>query len=90
MMESKSVSKQQPKVTLSPMLSVRRGARAVEFYKTAFGATQLFRIEAPDGAVVARLGVGESTFWVADESPESEFQSGVLGRGNGAHGDGSR
>ena len=52
------------------MLSVRGGAKAVEFYKVAFGAGELFRIEAPDGAVVAQLSVGESEFWVADESPE--------------------
>src|SRR6266567_6963948 len=56
--------------SLSPMLSVRRGAQAVDFYKAAFGATQLFRIESPDGAVVAQLAVGSSDFWVADESPE--------------------
>jgi PhnB protein len=31
---------------------------------------ELFRIEAPDGAVVAQLAVGQSDFWVADESPE--------------------
>ncbi len=37
-------------VSIAPMLSVRRGARAVEFYKTAFGATEVFRIESPDGA----------------------------------------
>ena len=52
------------------MLSVRNGAGAVEFYKTAFGCTELFRIEAPDGAVVAQLAIGQSNFWVADESPE--------------------
>jgi uncharacterized glyoxalase superfamily protein PhnB len=41
--------------SLAPMLSVRRGARTVEFYKSAFGAIEVFRIDAPDGAVVARL-----------------------------------
>ena len=56
--------------SLSPMLSVRHGAQAVEFYKAAFGAAEVFRIEAPDGAVVARLSLGESEFWVSDESPE--------------------
>ena len=55
--------------SVSPMLSVRRGARAVEFYKNAFGATELFRIESPDGAVVAELSVQGGKFWVADESP---------------------
>ena len=58
------------KTSLSPMLSVRNGAKAVEFYKAAFGAGELFRVEAPDGAVVAQLSVGEAEFWVADESPE--------------------
>jgi len=52
------------------MLSVRNGAHAVDFYKSAFGATELFRIQAPDGAVVAQLGIGKTNFWVADESPE--------------------
>ena len=52
------------------MLSVRKGAKAVEFYQSAFGATVAFRIDAPDGAVVARLSVDGAEFWVADESPE--------------------
>src|SRR5437660_3898552 len=56
--------------SIAPMLSVRNGARAVEFYKAAFGATEVFRIEAPDGAVVSRLSVEGAEFWVADESPE--------------------
>jgi len=52
------------------MLSVRNGAKAVEFYKAAFGAREAYRIDAPDGAVVARLTVDGAEFWVADESPE--------------------
>jgi PhnB protein len=69
-MPDKSPIANDPKTSISPMLSVRGGAKAVEFYKAAFGAGELFRIEAPDGAVVAHLSVGESDFWVADESPE--------------------
>src|SRR5262249_23245260 len=69
-------------VTVAPMLSVRRGAQAVEFYRAAFGATEAFRIEAPDGAVVARLAIGRSEFWVADESPEHKnFSPESLGGG---------
>jgi PhnB protein len=69
-----------PKISLAPMLSVRKGAKAVEFYKAAFGARELFRVEAPDGAVVAQLAVGESDFWVADESPENKnFSPETLG-----------
>jgi len=64
------------------MLSVRRGAQAIEFYKAAFGAGELFRIDSDDGAVVARLSVGGAEFWVADESPEhSNFSPESLGGG---------
>jgi PhnB protein len=51
------------------MLSVRRGAEAVEFYKSAFDASVVYRIDGPDGGVVARLSVDGAEFWVADESP---------------------
>lgn len=64
------------------MLSVRNGARAVEFYKTAFGANELFRIDGEGGAVVARLSVDGAEFWVADESPEHlNFSPESLGGG---------
>jgi PhnB protein len=56
--------------SISPMLSVRRGAEAVQFYKLAFGAEVVFQIEDPSGAVVAQLKVGGASFWVADESPQ--------------------
>jgi PhnB protein len=70
------------KTSIAPMLSVRRGAKAIEFYKAAFGAGELFRIDAEDGAVVARLSVGEAEFWVADESPEHKnFSPESLGGG---------
>jgi len=71
-----------PKISIAPMLSVRRGAAAIEFYKAAFGAGELYRIDAPDGAVVARLSVGEAEFWVADESTENlNFSPESLGGG---------
>ena len=40
---------------IAPMLSVRNGVRAIEFYKAAFGAGELFRLDSDSGAVVARL-----------------------------------
>lgn len=68
--------------SIAPMLSVRNGARAVEFYKSAFGAVEVFKIEAPDGAVVARLAIEGAEFWVADESPEHQnFSPESLGGG---------
>jgi PhnB protein len=57
--------------SLAPLLSVRHGAKAIEFYKAAFGAKELFRGESPDGEIVAQLSVGRSDFWLADESPEN-------------------
>jgi len=69
--------------SISPMLSVRRGAQAVEFYKSAFAAKVVYRIDAPDGAVVARLSIDGAEFWVADESPEHKnFSPETLGGGS--------
>ena len=78
--ESNDAAKRKP--SLAPMLSVRHGASAVDFYKAAFAARELFKIEAPDGSVVAQLAIGESDFWVADESPEHKnFSPETLGGG---------
>ncbi len=55
--------------TLAPWLLVRNSIQAVEFYKRAFGAEERFRLEGR-GGVVSRLAVGNSEFWVSDESPE--------------------
>ena len=52
------------------MLSVRNGAAAVDFYKAAYAAAELFVIEAGDGSIVAHLAIDGAEFWVADESPE--------------------
>jgi len=68
--------------SIAPLLSVRRGAAAVEFYKTAFGAAEVYRVEDPSGAVVSRLSVGGGEFWVSDESPEhANFSPESLGGG---------
>jgi PhnB protein len=66
-------------VSLAPMLSVRHGADAVAFYKAAFGAKELFKIE-DGGSVVAQLGIVGAKFWVADESPPHQnFSPETLG-----------
>jgi PhnB protein len=49
---------------------VRNSAKAVEFYKAAFGAVEVYRFEDPSGSVVARLSVNGAEFWLGDESPE--------------------
>ena len=55
--------------SIAPWLCVRGGARAVEFYKSAFGATEAFRI-GDDDSTVARLSIDGAEFWLSDESPE--------------------
>jgi PhnB protein len=56
--------------SLAPWLSVRNAARAVEFYKSAFGAVEVFRLDGPEGSVVARLAINGAEFWLGEESPE--------------------
>ena len=59
-------------MSVQAQLAVRRGREAVEFYKAAFGAVEVHRVGGSDEheSVVAQLAVGDSSFWVADESPE--------------------
>jgi PhnB protein len=57
--------------SIAPWLSVPLGARAVDFYRTAFGATELQRVEYEAGQIVAQLTLGEAEFWVSDEPATS-------------------
>jgi PhnB protein len=71
------------KTAIAPLLSVRHGAKAIEFYKAAFGADEVFRVDGDDGAVVAQLSVAGAEFWLADESPEHfNFSPESLGGGS--------
>ena len=71
------------KTSLAPLLSVRRGTTAIDFYKRAFGATELSRIEDDKGEVVARMAIEGAEFWLADESPQHlNFSPESLGGGS--------
>ena len=52
--------------SIAAWLSVRKSAQAVDFYKSAFGATEVFRLEDPGGGVVARLSIDGAEFWLSD------------------------
>jgi ribose 5-phosphate isomerase B len=67
-----------------PELAVEGGRAAVEFYKEAFGARELYRAGGSQEheSVVCQLAVGEASFWVADASPENlTFSPQALGGG---------
>jgi PhnB protein len=55
--------------SVTPFLCVKDAARAIEFYSKAFGATELQRIEEPDGKVNhALLKIGDSIVRLSDDS----------------------
>jgi PhnB protein len=60
--------------SIAPWLSVRNTAEAVEFYKSAFGAIEVYRLEDPSGSGVASLSIKGAVFWLSDDgnsSPEA-------------------
>ena len=58
--------------TVTPSLTVRGGARAIDFYKQAFGAQERLRVHGPDGVSImhAELQIGDSIVMLGDEYPD--------------------
>ena len=58
--------------TVTPTLVVDGAAAAIEFYRRAFGAVELFRMPAPDGQKLwhAEIQIGDSRLMLSDELPE--------------------
>jgi len=60
--------------SITPYLIVRGAAEAIEFYKKAFGATELFRFPAPGGRIGhAEIKIGDSPIMLADELTEMGY-----------------
>lgn len=56
--------------SITPYLIVKGADKAIDYYKKIFGATELFRMNGPDGKVGhAELKIGNSRFMLADENP---------------------
>jgi PhnB protein len=67
--------------TATPYLIVDGGVKALEYYKKAFGAEELFRMDAPGGKIGhAEFQIGNSRIMMADEHPEMGHR-GPLARG---------
>ena len=60
-----------PASSLTPLLTVKNAAAAVDFYRAAFDAVERDRAVAPTGQVVAELAIDGLSFFVVDENPQA-------------------
>src|SRR5215470_17353826 len=57
--------------TVTPALTVKGGAKAIDFYKKAFGAEEIMRMDGPNGAIMhAEIKIGDSIIMLGDEYPD--------------------
>ena len=67
--------------SVTPYLVVQNAAKALEFYRQAFGAKEMFRMDGPGGKIAhAEIQIGDSRVMLADESPQMNTRApGSLG-----------
>ena len=54
--------------SIAPWLAVRGAQEAADFYRAAFGAVEVYRLDGVDGRLaVAHLSIGGATFWIQDD-----------------------
>ena len=64
--------------TIRPYLCIKDAAKAIDFYKKAFGAKEVTRSAEPDGRIGhAEIRIGNSSILIADEYPEAPEMKGV-------------
>jgi uncharacterized glyoxalase superfamily protein PhnB len=73
-MEKKDMAKPIPEGyhAVTPALTVKNGAKMIDFYKQAFGAQERMRMHGPDGTTImhAELQIGDSLVMLGEESPD--------------------
>lgn len=57
--------------SLTPMLTVRDAAAAIDFYREAFGAEERERFTTPNGQIVSEMAIVDERFFVVDENPDA-------------------
>jgi PhnB protein len=62
--------------SVTPYITVKDAARAIDFYQRAFGAKEIMRMDGPDGKIPhAELKIGDSMVMLADEMPGNNAKS---------------
>lgn len=62
--------------SVTPYLTLNDAARAIDFYKRAFGAQEVMRMDGPDGKLGhAEIKIGDSIIMLGDEMPGTGCQS---------------
>jgi len=64
--------------SIAPWLSVSNAVKSSDFYKSAFGAVETYRLETPDGLIV-KLAVDGAEFWISGGYDDTEFNNQPLG-----------
>ena len=65
---------------LAPRIAFKDAARAMEFYKNAFGAKEAFRFDTGSGIPHAEMTIGDSVLFITEEWPEgNRFSAETLG-----------
>jgi PhnB protein len=72
--------------TVTPYMTIKGASEAIEFYKEAFGATEVFRWADPDGRVRhAEVVIGESPIMLTDEAPDVSMRGPRSSGGSPVH-----
>jgi len=67
--------------SLAPAIAVKHGAQAIEFYKAAFGAQELYRLIDPESGKIghAELTINGALLMLSDEYPQHSKTPETLG-----------
>ncbi|QEC68631.1 VOC family protein [Panacibacter ginsenosidivorans] len=60
--------------SIAPWISVKGSAKAIAFYKTAFGAIETYHLEDPGGGIVSKLSADGADFWISIEPGDDAAQ----------------
>jgi len=67
--------------SVTPYLIINGAAKAIDFYRVAFGATEKGRMQSPDGLIGhAEIRIGDSTIMLADDTPEMAQSPSAIGK----------